>query len=237
MDFSRPLPTIHPVVYGNGTLYRAYSNTADKQHVIQIALENDGVPIDINKAWEFFINNHALASLYGVLEIVVDTRVVEDFTKHLIGLERTYKNVTPDSALRHALRHDIIQLRTELGLGMGRYATDEPSHTPLPQRELVTYDDPDLDDYEVRRTDSCGRASYREEQIPEEKCSGCQELDEGTGGENQMAHMYPGGCLHEEFEEPVSRTLSSVDPKYQVMDEGSTTPALWDFVEGKGFSR
>lgn len=27
-------------------------------------------------------------------------------------------------------------------------------------------------------------------------CSACEELERGTGGENQMAHMEPGGCLY-----------------------------------------
>jgi hypothetical protein len=30
------------------------------------------------------------------------------------------------------------------------------------------------------------------------KCQGCIELNAGRGGENQMEHMLPGGCLYEE---------------------------------------
>ena len=30
------------------------------------------------------------------------------------------------------------------------------------------------------------------------KCEGCQLLERGQGGENQLAHMFPGGCLYEE---------------------------------------
>ena len=32
-------------------------------------------------------------------------------------------------------------------------------------------------------------------------CSGCIDFDNGMGGENQMAHMDPGGCLYEEEED------------------------------------
>ena len=29
-----------------------------------------------------------------------------------------------------------------------------------------------------------------------EQCEGCQMLNKNLGGENQMEHMYPGGCLY-----------------------------------------
>ena len=31
-------------------------------------------------------------------------------------------------------------------------------------------------------------------------CQGCIDLDAGHGGENQLAHMYPGGCLYDSNE-------------------------------------
>lgn len=197
-------PSIHPVVYGKGALYRNYSNTADKQRVIKISHENDGVPMDINDAWAFFEQNQRLALDYGVLNFVVDVEAVKINTKQLLAFEKQYKSVQEDSPLALAIKNQIIQLRTELGLSMGQFAEDPESEpvSTLPKRELVTYDDPDLDynddldDYEVRKTDSCQSA----ERYYETKCSGCQELDAGTGGENQMAHMGPGGCLDEEFE-------------------------------------
>ena len=234
-------PSIHPVVYGKGTLYRAYSINEDKQRVIKIAHENDGVPMEINDAWAFFERNQRLALDYGVLNLVVDVEAVKINTKQLLALEKQYKSVQKDSALALAIKHQIIQLRTELGLGMGQFSEDPESEpvSTLPKRELVTYNDPDLDyddedldDYEVRRTDSCQRAA----RYYDTKCSGCKELDAGTGGENQMAHMGPGGCLYEEDEEQVSRTISRSNTDYFFTDEGSATPALWDF-EGRGFSR
>lgn len=30
------------------------------------------------------------------------------------------------------------------------------------------------------------------------QCEGCLLLENGMGGENQLAHMFPGGCLYEE---------------------------------------
>ena len=30
------------------------------------------------------------------------------------------------------------------------------------------------------------------------KCEGCLLLETGQGGENQLAHMFPGGCLYED---------------------------------------
>tara|TARA_B100001094_G_scaffold331530_1_gene400197 strand:+ start:2443 stop:2676 length:234 start_codon:yes stop_codon:yes gene_type:complete len=40
------------------------------------------------------------------------------------------------------------------------------------------------------------------------KCAGCRVMIEcGTGGENQQAHMGPGGCLEEIFDDFVTRKL------------------------------
>jgi hypothetical protein len=47
----------------------------------------------------------------------------------------------------------------------------------------------------------CGLAtpSLIGELLPAEyQCPACQELDAGTGGENQLAHMVPGGCLYDD---------------------------------------
>lgn len=33
------------------------------------------------------------------------------------------------------------------------------------------------------------------------QCEGCLLLEQGLGGENQLAHMFPGGCLYTEDEE------------------------------------
>lgn len=41
-------------------------------------------------------------------------------------------------------------------------------------------------------------ASYYETSNSKTKCYGCYLLDAGEGGENQMAHMEPGGCLYYE---------------------------------------
>lgn len=237
-------PSIHPVVYGKGAMYRAYSNTADKNQVIETAYKTHRVPVDTDKAWTFFEQNQRLALDYGVLNIVVDVDAVKTSTKQLIAIEKQYKSVQKDSALAFTIKNQIIQLRTELGLSMGQFS-EEPELEPvstLPKRELVTYNDPDLDydddeidDYEVRRTDSCQRAARYYDTM----CSGCQELDAGTGGENQMAHMGPGGCLDEQEEDDaqVSRIISRSNTDYYFTDEGSTTPALWDFEEGRSFSR
>ena len=40
-------------------------------------------------------------------------------------------------------------------------------------------------------------------------CEGCQLLDQGIGGENQLAHMNPGGCLWYDIEEEDSFSFSS----------------------------
>ena len=47
----------------------------------------------------------------------------------------------------------------------------------------------------------CGLAtpSLIGELLPAEyQCPACQELDAGTGGENQLGHMMPGGCLYDD---------------------------------------
>jgi len=209
-------PSIHPVVYGKGTMYRAYSNTSDKNQVIETAHKTHGIPVDTDKAWTFFEQNQRMALDYGVLNYVVDIDAVKTSTKQLLAFEKQYKLVQKDSALAFAIKHQIIQLRTELGLSMGQFS-GEPEFEPvstLPKRELVTYNDPDLDyndedfdDYEVRRTDSC----QREERYHDLMCLGCQELDAGTGGENQMAHMGPGGCLDTDSDdEPLSGASTGV---------------------------
>ena len=42
-------------------------------------------------------------------------------------------------------------------------------------------------------------ASYYETSNSNPKCYGCLLLESGEGGENQLAHMDPGGCLYHEF--------------------------------------
>lgn len=39
-----------------------------------------------------------------------------------------------------------------------------------------------------------------------QNCYGCYLLNKGEGGENQFAHMDPGGCLYEEFSDEDSST-------------------------------
>lgn len=212
----------------------------DQDQLIQQAHTRDQVPVDVSEAWEFFKKHERIALDYGVLNIVVDVDDVRQKTKKLIRLERKYEAEQSESALRVRYKLEIIQLRSELGLGLGKFQHDDNSAPvpDLPQRDLVRYDSEfdeddnyDDDDYEVRRTDSC----QREQRFYD--CYGCAELDAGTGGENQMAHMGPGGCLYEEDEEQVSRTISRSNSDYYFTDEGSAAPALWDFVEGSSFSR
>jgi hypothetical protein len=38
-------------------------------------------------------------------------------------------------------------------------------------------------------------------QSSDTECEGCYLLNRGMGGENQMAHMNPGGCLYESLED------------------------------------
>lgn len=44
----------------------------------------------------------------------------------------------------------------------------------------------------------------------ETQCEGCYLLNRGLGGENQLAHMNPGGCLYESLEDYDSQT-SEID--------------------------
>lgn len=44
-------------------------------------------------------------------------------------------------------------------------------------------------------------ASNNNSSSTSQKCYACERLDKGQGGENQMEHMEPGGCLYEEFYE------------------------------------
>ena len=59
-------------------------------------------------------------------------------------------------------------------------------------------------------------ASYYETSNSKPKCYGCFLLESGEGGENQLAHMDPGGCLYEEFSESESEpetNLQNSSPK------------------------
>jgi hypothetical protein len=40
-----------------------------------------------------------------------------------------------------------------------------------------------------------------ESSIDDNGCEGCYLLNRGMGGENQLAHMQPGGCLYESLDE------------------------------------
>jgi hypothetical protein len=44
-------------------------------------------------------------------------------------------------------------------------------------------------------------SSYYDEQTQESQCYGCYLLERGEGGENQLGHMGPGGCLYQEESE------------------------------------
>ena len=57
-------------------------------------------------------------------------------------------------------------------------------------------------------------ASYYENSNSKIKCYGCLLLDAGEGGENQLAHMEPGGCLYQEFSD------SEVEP--EINSQGSS---------------
>lgn len=52
-----------------------------------------------------------------------------------------------------------------------------------------------------------------------QSCEGCQLLDQGIGGENQLAHMYPGGCLWSESEEEDSFNFSSTLEENGIKEE------------------
>ena len=55
--------------------------------------------------------------------------------------------------------------------------------------ETINYTDFDRELSERTYYDSLGESN-------KPTCQGCIDLNEGQGGENQMAHMYPGGCLY-----------------------------------------
>lgn len=49
--------------------------------------------------------------------------------------------------------------------------------------------------------------SESESEFSDNGCEGCYLLNRGMGGENQLAHMHPGGCLYdllENYDEEVS---------------------------------
>ena len=60
-------------------------------------------------------------------------------------------------------------------------------------------------------------ASYYEDSSNKTKCYGCLLLDAGEGGENQLAHMEPGGCLYQEFSDSESEPETNLyNPEYEV---------------------
>ena len=43
--------------------------------------------------------------------------------------------------------------------------------------------------------------SESESEFSDNGCEGCYLLNRGMGGENQLAHMHPGGCLYDSIED------------------------------------
>ena len=76
--------------------------------------------------------------------------------------------------------------------------TEYPEPIPMPNGYNLWYlDASNLPPCHI----GCGLATpslLNEVLPPDYKCPGCQELEAGTGGENQLAHMFPGGCLHDD---------------------------------------
>lgn len=67
--------------------------------------------------------------------------------------------------------------------------------------------------------------------VVKEPCQGCIDLENGTGGENQLAHMGFGGCLYEPF------TDEEIEDEHEVLvakaEQKSAIEALETY--GSGF--
>ena len=59
---------------------------------------------------------------------------------------------------------------------------------------------------------------YNDPSNSKPKCYGCFLLDAGEGGENQLAHMEPGGCLYQEFSDSESEAETIIQNKLQDPD-------------------
>ena len=61
-----------------------------------------------------------------------------------------------------------------------------------------------MNDY-GREIISCSEEYYykseSESEFSDNGCEGCYLLNRGMGGENQLAHMHPGGCLYDSLED------------------------------------
>ena len=58
--------SVHPVIYGIKTPYRATMSSLEKQTHIQEAYEEDRIPLDSVEAWGFIMDNKDLQKVYGV---------------------------------------------------------------------------------------------------------------------------------------------------------------------------
>jgi len=66
MEMERPLPSLHPVVWGLHTQYRQSSSSAEKAYTIQEAHEESGIPIDVDDAWKWLKSNPKWSKHYKV---------------------------------------------------------------------------------------------------------------------------------------------------------------------------
>ena len=59
-------PSVHPVIYGIQTPYRATMTRLEKQTNIQEAYENHSIPLDGEEAWKYLMDKKDLQKEYGV---------------------------------------------------------------------------------------------------------------------------------------------------------------------------
>ena len=59
-------PSVHPVIYGIKTSYRATMSSLEKQTDIQEAYENHSIPLDSDEAWKFIMDKKDIQKEYGV---------------------------------------------------------------------------------------------------------------------------------------------------------------------------
>jgi hypothetical protein len=91
---------------------------------------------------------------------------------------------------------------------------------------------PSVDNYDREFSES---DFYDSQTISDNGCDGCYLLNRGMGGENQLAHMHPGGCLYEYLEENEIKTPDKIKVKQLVVCSICSTEKVMENSEFKTF--
>jgi gamma-glutamylcyclotransferase (GGCT)/AIG2-like uncharacterized protein YtfP len=59
-------PSVHPVIYGIHTPYRANMTSLEKQTHIREAYETHSIPLDSEEAWKYLMDKQDVQKEYGV---------------------------------------------------------------------------------------------------------------------------------------------------------------------------